>query len=368
MTLPLARRAKHEDDLPAVLRSTDTLVAAMDGLPMVLLLTDPTGEIIYRNAAATAMAQKTAAAHGPEALGVLRDVLKRLLRDSRAFPVSEQVQVGSGEGAVHIAVTIAETPVGYSVTWQDVTATVTQTRLNATLADELASESELLTRLGEELARASADTSAQAEALSAGSAQMAQSVEEIAARATTAASSTGAAVESAQQASVNMEGLRRSGEEIGSITRLIIGIAEQTKLLALNATIEAARAGERGKGFAVVANEVKELAARTAEATQQITSMIGAIQEGSGQAADALTGIVELIAGVADQQSMIASAVEEQNATTREMAGRIASVAESVHGSTAAASSVRTAAVSISDQAASLRQRVSGGAESTLSY
>ncbi|MGN6130194.1 MAG: methyl-accepting chemotaxis protein [Nocardioidaceae bacterium] len=357
--------------VPPQLRSSEVLLGALENLPFVVLLTDPVGEIFFRNHAATDMATRTAAAHGAGSLDQLRNVLKRLLRDSRQFPCSERVQVGSGEGSVYIDLTVSQIPGGYAVTWEDVTAKVGGAVENRRLADELASASTSLRGLGDELTRTAGETSAQADALSAGSAQMAQSVEEIAARVNTAASSTATAVDSAQQASDNMGALRQSSEEIGSITRLIRGVAEQTRLLALNATIEAARAGEFGKGFAVVANEVKELAARTAEATEQITAMIERTQVQTGEAAQAISGIVDLIANVADQQTLIASAVEEQNATTREMSTWIGNVARSVQGSASAAETVQSAAASISEQAGRLQARVlesQDGQDATRAY
>jgi methyl-accepting chemotaxis protein len=330
----------------------------MDALPCVVLLTDEQGGIVYRNQAANAMAAATQAAHGPAALDQLRDVLKRLLRDSTSFPASELVHVGSGDKAVYVEVLVSKAPCGFSASWQDVTDRVRSSVENRALADGLAEASASLTGLGEVLSRTASETSAQADALSAGSAQMAQSVDEIAGRVHTAAARTTTAVESARRASDNMTALGRSSEEIGTITAMIRGVAEQTRLLALNATIEAARAGEFGKGFAVVAGEVKELAARTAEATAQITTMIERTQGQTGEATAAITGVVELIADVADQQALIASAVEEQNATTREMSTWIGNVAQSVQDSATAASTVQDAAGSISEQAARLRQRV----------
>ena len=103
--------------------------------------------------------------------------------------------------------------------------------------------------------------------------------------------------------------------------------AEQTNLLALNATIEAARAGDAGKGFAVVASEVKDLAQETARATGDITAKITNIQSDAAKAAHAITQITQVIEQINNLQTTIASAVEEQTATTNEMARNISQAA-----------------------------------------
>ena len=121
------------------------------------------------------------------------------------------------------------------------------------------------------------------------------------------------------------------------MVRTITSIAEQTNLLALNATIEAARAGEAGKGFAVVANEVKELAQETARATEDIVRRVEAIQADTGGAVLAIGRIGEVIGQINDYQLTIASAVEEQTATTNEMSR---SVAEAAGGSTEIAANI----------------------------
>src|SRR5215203_2077631 len=152
-----------------------------------------------------------------------------------------------------------------------------------------------------------------------GSSQMESAIREIAHNATEAARVAGQAVTVAETTTRTVGKLGDSSEEIATVIKLINGIAEQTNLLALNATIEAARAGEAGKGFAVVASEVKELAQETARATEDISSRVQAIQSDTAGAVDSIAGIAATIARINDFQMTIASAVEEQSATTGEM-------------------------------------------------
>ena len=140
--------------------------------------------------------------------------------------------------------------------------------------------------------------------------------------------------------------------------KVITSIAQQTNLLALNATIEAARAGEAGKGFAVVANEVKELAKETAKATEDISRKIEAIQSDTKGAVEAIGQIGTVINQINDIQNTIASAVEEQSATTNEISRNLAEaakggmditqnitgVAEAAHSTTAGASETQKSA------------------------
>jgi methyl-accepting chemotaxis protein len=155
--------------------------------------------------------------------------------------------------------------------------------------------------------------------------------------------------ERVRNAAGTVESLGSRSDQIGAIVGTIQDIADQTNLLALNAAIEAARAGEQGRGFAVVADEVRALAERTTKATNEISSMIKSIQsetksavdsmeqgvheveKGSNDAArsgDALQGILDQINSVNMQISQIATAAEEQTATTSEISGNIQDITE----------------------------------------
>ena len=121
----------------------------------------------------------------------------------------------------------------------------------------------------------------------------------------------------AGQATDFVAGLGRSSAEIDKVVKVITGIAEQTNLLALNATIEAARAGEAGKGFAVVAGEVKELARETAQATEEVSSRVAAIQGDVQDVVGALSAIREIVERINETQHLIGGVLTEQAAVTR---------------------------------------------------
>jgi len=127
----------------------------------------------------------------------------------------------------------------------------------------------------------------------------------------------------ARIAGETMGTLSASAEEIGKVIETISDIADQTNLLALNATIEAASAGEAGKGFAVVANEVKELARLTAQATDEIGRLITEMQGKAADAVVATSDISELIGQLNGTVQTIASAVEEQSATSTQITHNI---------------------------------------------
>ncbi len=150
--------------------------------------------------------------------------------------------------------------------------------------------------------------------------QMTASISEIARNATESSRVASSAVALASSTNTVVSSLGESSAKIGQVLKVITTIARQTNLLALNATIEAARAGTAGKGFAVVANEVKELAKETATATEDIGRRIEAIQNDATNAVEAIGKIRTVIDQINDISNTIAGAVEEQTATTNEIA------------------------------------------------
>ncbi|MFP4149689.1 MAG: methyl-accepting chemotaxis protein [Nitriliruptoraceae bacterium] len=249
-------------------------------------------------------------------------------------------------------------------------------------ADGLGAVATQLTAGAEETATQAGVVSAAGEQVSTNIQTVATAVEELSASVREIAESSGQAsavaleaVNDATAANEVIASLGRSSVEIGEVIEVITSIAEQTNLLALNATIEAARAGEAGKGFAVVANEVKELANQTATATEEISRKITMIQNGTDGAVSSVQGIVGIVDRIANMQNTIASAVEEQTATTNEIsrnmqeaaqgatqiAENISSVAVAASETSQGAAGTRTAAEELQAVAAQLQAVVRGG-------
>jgi methyl-accepting chemotaxis protein len=256
-----------------------------------------------------------------------------------------------------------------------------------TNASSLVSAAEELNKVSQQMSASADQTATQANVVSAASEQVANnvqtvatgademgaSIKEIAKNTADATRVATTAVKSAEATNQTISKLGQSSAEIGQVIKVITSIAQQTNLLALNATIEAARAGEAGKGFAVVANEVKELAKETAKATEDISRKIEAIQTDTKGAVEAIGQIGSVIVQINDIQNTIASAVEEQSATTNEISRNLAEaargstditknitgVAEAAHSTTAGATDTQKAAQSLERMAAELQGLIS---------
>ena len=224
-----------------------------------------------------------------------------------------------------------------------------------------------------DLAAAAAETvDTHVNTIAAGAEQMGISIREIATNANQAVKVASQAVEFSNATATTVGALGESSQAIGDVVKVITSIAAQTNLLALNATIEAARAGEAGKGFAVVASEVKDLAAESGRAAEDIARRITQVQSQTRSAVAAIGEISAIIASINDFQLTIASAVEEQTATTNEMsrsvteaatgAGEIATNITGVASAAAATSDVVThvgaAVAELAATSTDLRQRV----------
>lgn len=181
--------------------------------------------------------------------------------------------------------------------------------------------------------------------------------------------------ENMEDVSTNIESLAERSNSISSVLDVIRGISEQTNLLALNAAIEAARAGEQGRGFAVVADEVRSLAQRTSESTDEIHQMITELQDGAKTAVasvhegkqhaelgvqaavktnDALDEIVGNIQHISDLNTQIATATEEQSAVINEINVHVVNISDSTERNAEASASIESSSDSLKSMSLTL--------------
>jgi len=265
-------------------------------------------------------------------------------------------------------------------------------------SQSLASATYELNSTADQMATSAEEVAAQASTVATASEEMAATSNDIASNCYAAAESAQHAANTTQKGfdvvKYTVDGIRQRGEntrqtaqaiatlgersdQIGAIVATIEDIADQTNLLALNAAIEAARAGEMGRGFAVVADEVRALAERTTRATKEIGEMIRAIQQETraailsmdagveatekgaaeaGQLEHALMEILEQVNAVTMQVSQIATAAEEQTATTSEITGNIHKISDVIEGTAKGAADTSSAANSLSALGEELRR------------
>ena len=194
-----------------------------------------------------------------------------------------------------------------------------------------------------------------------------------------AISTINALAEAIGRAADAIQRVETDSDRIGTVLDVIRGIAEQTNLLALNAAIEAARAGEQGRGFAVVADEVRTLAGRTQESTQEIQQMIESLQAGSREAVqlmeqsrkqtqsgveqttkagDALGAIANEVERINDMNTQIASAAEEQSSVAEEINRNVVSISQVADESAQGAEQTARASEDLASLATELQQMV----------
>lgn len=261
--------------------------------------------------------------------------IRKIIADPKNLP--HQAVITVGEEKLDLLVSAIydnkNNYIGPMVSWQIITQklkliqelTETSNQL-ATASEELLSVSQTLSASAEETSAQSNTASVASEEISAGIQTVAKNMEEMTAsireitKSTNETSSkSNSAMQMATDANKIIQVLGESSMDIGNVIKVITSIAQQTNLLALNATIEAARAGEAGKGFAVVANEVKELAKQTANATEDISKKIEAIQNDSHSAVTSIASVSDAISQLNSIAGNIASSMEEQAATTNEV-------------------------------------------------
>ncbi len=191
-------------------------------------------------------------------------------------------------------------------------------------ANNVATATEELNVTVTSIAAAMEQSTTNASMVASSSEQMTATISQVADNVGEASQISASAVTQAQKTAEKMGELEETAQNISQVTETIADISDKTNLLALNATIEAARAGEAGKGFAVVATEIKELAAQTTEAANDIKNQIDGIQATSNMSISAIDEIVTIINQINDIIGSISTAVDEQSSATQEITSNIA--------------------------------------------
>jgi methyl-accepting chemotaxis protein len=249
----------------------------------------------------------------------------------------------------------------------------------ATGAEEVAAQASNVATAGEEMSATSGDIAQNCQLAAEGAERASKSAQHGSSVVEGTITVMNQIAEKVHESAKTVESLGARSDQIGAIIGTIEDIADQTNLLALNAAIEAARAGEQGRGFAVVADEVRALAERTTRATREIGEMIKAIQNetkgavasmeqgvaqvmnGTTEAAksgEALQDILQQINDVAMQVHQIATAAEEQTATTGEISNNMMQITEVVQVTAQGAHESATAAAQLSGNAEELQRLV----------
>lgn len=319
----------------------------VDKMPINAMMCDPeTLEITYMNEASLKTLQglqEYLPVDTNNMIGVCIDVFhknpehqRKILRDPKNLPWNAKIKVGPETLDLQISAIVGAdgTYYGPLATWSVITKQIQVEHTVSMTVDHILGHSTTLKQhsgnmsadternisTATAVAAASEEATANVQTMAAATEELGASVAEIGTQIQRAAQISAKAASRTTEADAQVKELEVAANKIGEVVKLINDIADQTNLLALNATIEAARAGEAGKGFAVVASEVKSLANQTAKATEDITLQITAIQQETNNVVGAIDEIGTVIGEVNEIAGSIASASEQQNAVTMEIA------------------------------------------------
>ena len=287
------------------------------------------------------------------------------------------------QGIQHMACALKALLVKIDSASHEVSAAANQVQATAgriaTGAEEVAAQAGTVATAGEEMSATSGNIAQNCQMAAEGAQRASQAAQNGAVVVDTTVAVMGQIAAKVQESARTVESLGARSDQIGEIIGTIEDIADQTNLLALNAAIEAARAGEQGRGFAVVADEVRALAERTTRATREIGEMIKAIQKETREAVtvmeqgvhqveagtieaarsgEALRDILAQVNDVAMQVNQIATAAEEQTATTGDISRNIMQITEVVQQTSQGAQESATAAVQLNGNAEDLQRLV----------
>jgi methyl-accepting chemotaxis protein len=293
------------------------------------------------------------------AVGIFKD---NMIEADRLREEQEQQKASAAAGQKAALIQMAD---DFSASVGGIIDTVASTAAEMqAAAQSLSATAEEANRQATAVAGAATRATSNVQTVAAAAEELSASISEIGRQVAQSSAMAVKAVDQAQRTNGTVDSLAQSAQTIGEVVGLIQEIASQTNLLALNATIEAARAGEAGKGFAVVASEVKNLASRTARATEEIANQIASIQSATGEAVTAIQSIGGTIGQINEIASAIASAVEQQGAATKEIANNVSQaaagtneVSSNIAGVTQASGEVGSASTQVLNSASELSKQ-----------
>ncbi len=347
------------------------LLQMIDKMPINVMTCDPTDwKINYINQTSVDTL-RSIEEHLPvkadDMLGTSIDVFHKhpahqqaLLSDPSNLPHTANIRVGPETLKLNVsAITSADgTYMGPMVTWSVITDTIRMAESVSGVVDAIADTSSEMDQSANELLDISKQASGLSASVSSATEELSASIREISSQMSEASRKSGISVEQAREADAFVTSLAEAADSIGKITEVIEDIAGQTNLLALNATIEAARAGEAGKGFAVVAGEVKSLASKTAQSTEEIKELIDTIQKKTGSTVEAIQRIGESVSSMNEISTQVAAAVEEQSAATAEISRNIDGVSQASQQTGGSAAKVQDTASGLAGRAQSLQGEI----------
>ncbi len=374
----------------SVCTERERLKIMVDNMPINIMMADPeTLEITFINKTSVETLrtiEDLLPVKADDMLGTCIDVFhkdpshqRRILGDANNLPWTAKINVGDNILDLNVAAILDHSGhyIGPMVSWSVITEqeTMSKNMLNISeavskSAEELQETAQTLSAAAEEssvqstsVAAASEEASTNVQTVAAATEEMTASIKEISEQVNRSNQIASEAVEKVEHTNRTVEQLSEASRQIGDVVSLINDIAEQTNLLALNATIEAARACDAGKGFAVVASEVKNLAAETAKATEEISEQINTMQTTTRSAVDAMGAIKETIEVISNASSSIAAAIEEQTATTTEIARNVQEASKATAEVSSNITNVQTAAEQTGKAATDLLNLANGLSE-----
>lgn len=370
-----------------VVTQMEKLKRMVDKMPVNIMMADPdTLEVTYMNETSRntlRTVEHLLPVKADEIVGTCIDIFhkhpehqRKMLASPENLPHRAKIKLGTESMELNVAAIIDDhTYLGPMLSWSIITDQVkvaeTVQHIASSVANasvELSDNAEMMKNAATSANRqainasaASEQTSANVQAVASAAEEMSASVSEIAVNMAKSKMAVDQVVINANTADTEAKSLATAAQAMGHVISMIENIAGKINLLALNATIESARAGEAGKGFAIVANEVKTLANQTTQATQEIGKEIKRMQTVSSAVILALEAIHHSVDEVSGYVTNIAGAIEEQNATTREISSNMQMASQGVEritqdmsGIAKATEQVNSAAMHVQESAHSL--------------